>query len=223
MTHHYDTTGASGSHGFGNGPAKASVPLPTETAVRRYAAALAGSQQRLGYLLTTRGLRRSQIRLHGLGWDGYAYTIPVRGAGGGLVQLVRHYPDRAENRYVVVTGQGSHLYPALPHGKAVILCAGMFDALVGLQNDLPCVTTTCGARLPDHLVSGFAGKRVAICYDAGEDELSPALETEYSLMCVGALAWLVQLPLPEGGDVNEWFLAGRTADELLELIVEARP
>ena len=60
---------------------------------------------------------------------------------------------------------------------------------------------------------------VAVLYDSGEE--ARAEVTAGVLEYVEAEAWVVELPLPDGGDLADWFTEyGRTREELLTLIKE---
>jgi hypothetical protein len=218
----YDvTSGGSGSRRWGGNSDKPPEALPTQQAVCDACRALRRSRRGMAYLCRHRGLARAQIVAYGLGLMGRhpypSYLFPVRGEGGELLTVVKHSPW-ADQRYDVPRGSQAALYPSLPRGQAVVLVAGMFDALLARQHGLPAVTTTCGARLPSELATRFAGKRVAVVFDAGEeDKADRAVER---LPCE---AWAVRLPLPEGDDVAAWFAKyGRTREELLHLIQEAK-
>lgn len=173
----------------------------------------------MAYLCRQRGLIRAQIGRYGLGWQG-GYLFPVRGEGGDLLTVVTHRPwIEGRGRYDVTRGSRAALYPTLPEGRAVVLVAGMFDALIGRQYGLPTVTTTCGARVPSELLAQFRDRRVAVVFDVGEER-----EAENVVSRLPCEAWAVSLPLPQGGDVSDWFVAyKRSRKELLKVIREAQP
>jgi len=177
---------------------------------------LLNAEQRV--YLRARGLHRPTIDRYQLAADGKAIVFPLY-ADGKLINAVWHRPWYAL-KYQAAKGHAAALFPDLPEERGVVLVAGMFDPLVARQHGVPAVTTTCGAVLPRHLAERFAGKRVAVCYDAGEE--SQAERAVGVLAGVGAVAWPVSLPLPPGGDVADWFLSGRSRRDLYRLIAEAR-
>lgn len=212
----YNVEGASGGHTWRQPSALPPQPLPTQQALRAAQRALWGHARRLGYLTGQRGLTRGQIRRYGLGYDD-GYLLPVYDEAGDLLTVVRHRPWKQRCRYDVPNGSQAALYPSVPHGEAVILTAGMFDALIGRRYGLPTVTTTCGVRMPHELAARFSAKRVAVVFDVGEED--EADEVVARLPCE---AWPVRLPLPEGGDLSDWFVGHkRTRRELLMLVREA--
>jgi hypothetical protein len=98
----------------------------------------------------------------------------------------------------------------------------MMDALLGRQSGLPTVTSTAGAAVGRALFERFADRRVAVVFDAGEESRAERVARELTVANARS-AWVVPLPLPEGGDVADWFVKyGRSRDELIELIREAR-
>ena len=211
----YDTEGASGPRTWTD-RATDPEPLPNEVALAGHRRALRTHLPHRRYLTATRGLRRAQIAAYELGTTGREITMPVRGEWGEIVNLVRHPPG---GRYYAAKGRDAALYPSLPPGPA-LLVAGMFDALIGRQNDLPTVTTTCGAKLPDYLLDRFAGRRVAVLYDTGEER--EAQITVAKLWDVAVEVWRVEFTSFDGKDLSDWFQSGHTRDELLQIIREAR-
>lgn len=193
--------------------------LPSKATVDGWHSRLMASDEPLDYL-TERGLLTSTLVSYRLGWDGEAITIPVFDASGELVNVRRRRLERGA-KPIGLGGRGSQLYPDMPPGRGVVLAAGEFDALLARQHGLPAVTTTCGARLPDHLVPALAGRRVAVVYDVGEDVAAASAE---KLVAAGAEAWVVRLGLPrEGDDLTDWFVTyGRSRRELVALIRRER-
>lgn len=209
---------ADDARAVGRGGQACPAPLGDISAFHRR---LLAEPARLGHLTDERGLWRETIVSHRLGWDGRSFVIPVT-FGGVLQTVVRYRPWRQKRRYVVLRGRGSWPYPEVPAGRAVVLVAGIMDALVARQHGLPAVTMTCGKTLPqDWALSFGASKRVAVMYDSGE-EASAARSVEMLRPYVSS-AWVVPLPLPPGDDVADWFVRyGRTPDELLELVRRAQ-
>jgi hypothetical protein len=197
--------------------------LPSTLSLRSMAEALWAMPEQMNYL-RERGLPDATIKALRLAWGDASnrFLFPVF-EGGELVNLVRHDPDAPKGRrYIAAGGWPSALYPSLLPVKAVVLVAGMFDALIGREHDLPIVSTTCGKVLPDHLVPRFAGvERVAVVYDAGEQDSAEV--TAAKLKTAGVESWSVSLPLPHG-DVADFFVKHhRSREELLNLIRKARP
>ena len=195
--------------------------LPPEIALRRAVERLRGDETAMRHIVGVRGLTRLTVRSYGLGFAAGEYWFPVRHRGR-LVNLVRHVPGD-DPPYRARSGQDTaSLYPNMPSGQAVLLVAGIFDALLARQHGLPAVTTTCGKTLPDHLAVRFKGKRVAVAYDSGEEEAAYASVKKLRAVGVSS-AWVVSLPLPEGGDVADWFVKfNNTKEELVAQITAAR-
>ncbi|WP_217915412.1 hypothetical protein [Miltoncostaea marina] len=195
------------------------APLPSERQIARWQRALERSRAARLYVTHARGLDWTTIDRHQLGYDGSAVTLPVRDADGRLVNLRRRFLDPgAGPKMVGLGGRGSQLYPTPPQRRRVVLCAGEFDALIARQHGIHAVTTTCGASLPGALVAALrpAGRGIAVVYDAGEQDQAAA--TARKLRAAGAQVRVVRLPLPHGGDLTDWFRAGRTAAELRRLL-----
>lgn len=213
------------------------LPAPDEVEV--WVRELARDHRAQKWLRRERGLLPKQVQLHRLGfassgapgpYAGFAaFTLPVYD-GGRLVNLRKrfwpHLPVDTRGKAVKMVGlrgRESQLYPDVPKSRSVLLVAGEFDALVARCHGLPALTSTTGASLPEHLRGAFAGRRVAVVYDVGEERA--ASQTMKALRLTGASrAWATALPLPShGDDITDWFVRdGRDADELLRIIREAR-
>jgi hypothetical protein len=203
-------------------------------------AALAGWQSRLfsdaaiDWLITERGLTADTIADYGLGWDvdRSCFTFPVRDAAGELVNLVRrpwpHSPVSRSGKPLKYIGQrgrdryngGTQLYPhPLPEGSW-LLVEGLLDAILGRQENLPTVTGTAGVAFLEEWLPLVRGRRIAVCYDVGAEKIMHNRVAQ--LRAAGAEAWPVRLRLllrkGEGKDLTDFWQAGGTKDELIDLI-----
>jgi hypothetical protein len=107
-------------------------------------------------------------------------------------------------------------------GGLLVLCAGFVDGFVARQHDLNAVSTP-GVSLPPELLPDLVGYEVAVVYDVTEIEQLAAARSVERLRDAGTDAWKVTLPLPEGGDVADWFVKyGHSADALKSLIRSER-
>ena len=243
VSYDVSTVGQSGARTFSH-PAAEPGPLPSDHALREFVSALQDSRERKRALWRERGIMAATARRYGIGWDGGvgAWVLPVRDARGKLANVTTRpprggamwgpggrteHPVRVRGR-TALTG-GLPLYPAAPSGRAWVLCAGEWDALVAIQAGLPAVTGLCGCRWLSAWDTQARGKRIAVAYDCGEEK--PAALTVEHLRAAGAAeAWVVALGLGrEGADVCDWFRPtryggyGRTRKELVQLIRDARP
>lgn len=219
-----------------NGTFRRGVPaeLPTVAKLTGWNAALLSHKRALGYVRNEYGLRRDTIARYAVGYAEHgapgkyreyaAYTLPVFNADGDIVNLrKRFWPETPRDKYVGLGGRGSQLYPDMPETGAqtafdAILVAGEFDALVGRQLRLPTVSTTCGARLPEELASEFAGYRVVVMYDVGE-ERAARRSVEVLLGAGASEAWVVRLPMRrKGADLSSWYSSGGHRNDLLKVI-----
>ncbi|MGH7961900.1 MAG: AAA family ATPase [Candidatus Binatia bacterium] len=89
------------------------------------------------------------------------------------------------------------------------------------------VATTCpqgAGQWREEYNQYLAGKHVVILPDNDEPGEQHALQVARSLLPVAASVRLVRLPgLPSKGDVSDWLDAGRTKEELLEIVHAAPP
>jgi DNA primase len=195
------------------------VPL-NETAVGEWRAALLASPSALSYLVEQRGLTLETIERYGLGYDveSNAITFPVRDEAGELVNLRRRYLAPDADPPIRGLARPASLYPDVPASGGLLLVAGEFDALTGRQLDLPTITTTCGAALPDHLAPQLAGRMVYVMHDVGEERA--AERTAGKLLALGSQAFVVRLRLlglPDKSDLNDFYTQGGTAQQIRAL------
>ena len=198
------------------------VPLPDRAALRRATSTLWADASLLGYYTETRGLTPAIIRRYRVGLEG-CYWLPVF-ERRKLVNVVHHRPWAKPplKKYMAAEGHPAAFYPNVPTAGSLLLVAGMIDSLIGRQNDLPTLTSTAGAAVGNHLFAKLTDRKVAVLFDASEE--AAAAKAVDKLRAVGAVAWPVTLPLPPKDDVADWFVKhGRSRDELVELIVRARP
>jgi len=203
-----------------------SPPLPDEYEERVAGWAAALDAERLELLATRRGLTPRTIRTSELGWDGECITIPVRDRGGQLVNVRRWRPYARDDqeKYLGIAGRNSmRLYPGPPDGRYVLIVEGEFDVLIGRQHHLPTVTSTGGAGKWHPEWSGlFKGKQVWLCPDCDQAGRDGAEKVAASLHAAGVTVEIVDLGLPEKGDLSDWFTSGRTVEELRERLRAAR-
>ena len=197
--------------------------MPTEAAVAGWASRLFSDERALYYLEEKRGLTKATICRERLGYDGDldAVVIPVY-ADGALVNVRRRYlsPAPGQPKYKGLAGRSGHLYPQPPGRNAVVLCAGEFDALLTLQHGIPAVTSTLGAGgWREDWDACFVGRRVAVCFDVGEEK---AMRKRVAQLCAaGARASAVRLSRLggfTGKDLTDALTGGSTADDLKALI-----
>lgn len=223
-----------------NGHSTASSGKPTEAisdaAVAGWSSSLWSNEDAIEGLMLARGLNEDTIREHELGWDSgrSCYAIPVRDAGGDLVNVRRYTLNPAPGRRKMwsVSGMGTPtLYPlsvlaANPH--TLIVCEGEFDALLTNQEGYPAITRTGSAGTwkadwGEH----FAGREVYLVHDmdsAGQDanrKVARALERVAKTVRVVHLPYKVRPK--HGKDLTDFWLEHdkadfqnllRTADEL---------
>jgi hypothetical protein len=209
--------------------------LPSKAARDGEVSRLFSTKDAITYLLNERGLLESTVLRAGIGWDGSAFTFPIKDATGELVNVVRRpWPhvsvgrDGRPRKYITMRGRNRHnggvqLYPDVPATGPLLLCEGLLDALIGRQHDLPAITSTHGvSTFLDEWLPLMKGRRVAVMFDIGaEDEMHRRVE---KLREAGAQAWPVRLSrlLSEGKDLTDALTGGHTAEDVLRLIRRER-
>jgi hypothetical protein len=209
--------------------------LPSLASIHGRASRLLTMREAMDYLVNERGLTEDTIKEYKLGWENEphpAFTFPITNAQEMLVNFVRRpWPALAVGgRYITRRGRnqkngGVQLYPNVPPDGPVLLCEGLFDAILGRQEGLPTITSTHGVgTFLDEWLPLFEGRRVAVMFDVGAEKVMDKHVT--TLRAAGAEAWPVRLnrllPQGEGKDLSDYLTGGGTKQELIELIKRER-
>jgi hypothetical protein len=129
-------------------------------------------------LFRLRGINRTTIEQHRIGFDGRYFKIPVFSPERRLWNVRTYDPSPRFGRRKIWGVRGMNrgrLYPAgvldaAEDGDSVLFCEGEWDALLALQSGHLAVTTTSGAGKPWQPVwdVAFAGLKVFLAHDADE-------------------------------------------------------
>lgn len=166
------------------------------------------------------------------GWhrSGNRIGIPVRDANGDVVNVRRHLPPPRPDdvpKTLNTKGKGSPTRLAgIDRISAadgwVFVCGGEFDTAAAVSAGLAAVNGSNGeGSVPrgQHL-DPLKGFRVCVALDADDAGRIAARKWAAALQKVAAEVRIIDLP--DGMDVNDWFMSGRTAAEFVAL-VEAAP
>lgn len=220
-----------GARGQGQGQEREPEDPPTEEQISAWQENLRGSPKARRFLKRYRGLTTKTIARYRLGSDGRTIIIPVFDPEDSTrpVNRYRRSPKSGRGpKYLGLAGRtiangGITLYPRVPTRPDVVVCSGLLDALIARQKEFDAVTGTGGCGTwPEEWCRWFVGRRVAVCFDVGEEVAAARVVTK--LRAVGAVAWAVNLGLGPKEDLTDFFVKhGRTATELRDLINAARP
>lgn len=236
--------GGAAHHGQGDSSSKRSASSKrsdttkvfpyTDNHVRAWQAQLQSNDEVRLALQDRRGLEAETIAEFEIGWDSSdrAYTIPIRDVNGELVNIRWYQLDPPDDRRKIwgVTGFNEpKLYPVdeLLESQEIIWCEGELDALICIQNGLPAITRTGGAKVwKPEWASEFVGKDVYVCQDTDKDGQIGARRVAMGLRQSATSAQVVTLPYPitdkHGKDLTDFFTEGGTKDELYALMVASR-
>jgi hypothetical protein len=201
------------------------TPLPDDAQITRWHKQLLASEPLLKYLREKRGIHDikilNQLRI---GYDrrSQRFTIPIFDETGELVN-VRMYKRNAKTSSFKMISWGPGWGEARVFGldtvaanDDVLMCEGEWDRIVALQNGLPAVTHTGGAKVfKPEWAKFFKGKRVYFAYDEDESGRLGAQKASRILEGKAEGTYGVSLDTDiKGGDVTDFFLMGRTGKEL---------
>jgi hypothetical protein len=209
-------------------------PPPSDYDIREWRRMLREDGAALPYLLEVRGLSREIIAKARIGYDGRAFTVPIKDVRTREMMAVkRRYwpnPHRSGAKYMMAKASKATLYPGvLRESRSLLICCeGELDALVLWRHRLPGVTITAGmtARWRSEWDWAVKDRPVAVIYDAGARAEQQAEVRVAELLRAGAKAWVVPLSeagLDDGQDVTDWFVTcERSRVDLLALINRER-
>jgi hypothetical protein len=204
-------------------------PPIDEGLVKKWAESLAENHG-IAKRLIERGISEKTMGRHQIGWDGVRYTIPIRDGAGRLVNIRRYDPGNATRKMInYATKMHSYGSPARLYGAdrlrrykgPIIVCEGEWDRLMLEQNGFPAVTGTHGAGCwRSEWSKLFKKRKVAIIMDTDQPGKKAADVIAESVYLEAESVRIVELPFPDksGKDITDFFLAGRTLEELVKLI-----
>lgn len=192
-----------------------------QLAARYTQAASDGLVQRLAEQLGTsvKSLQRLQV-----GWDGEAWTFPMRGAAGRVVGIRRRFPD---GRKLSVKGghEGLFVPDGVQLGDELFVCEGPTDAAAMLSLGLNVVGRPSCRGGVDELVRFVRATRpegVVIVGDRDRPGRAGA-QGLASRLCLYCRAVAVIFP-PDGvNDARAWVQLGATAVDVRRAVDDAVP
>ena len=111
----------------------------------------------------------------------------------------------------VMDGEVFPLFPGVPRERDVVLCAGELDARALLSCGVPACSVTSGAGdWRDSYAAALAGKRVTVCFDAGEE--ASAEHAASKLRSARVHYWSGK---PSGYDATQFLRDGGCAEALV--------
>jgi putative DNA primase/helicase len=183
----------------------------------------------LKQFMELRGLSEETIKQYVIGWDKVSgrFTIPIYDESGALVNIRKYKPDVKRNKMLSwAEGTGKvRLYPiqALGGDDPLIIVEGELDALSGRQRGLNCISATGGASTwKPEWNELLKDRNVVFCYDIDKDGKYGAKKAAASVANHAKGVKVIELPLESPlKDLTDWFMSGRTSDELYDLVREA--
>jgi len=207
---------------------KRALPELNEAMVDGWHSALLSNTKQLNALMEKRGLTIKTIQNYELGWDAdqSAYTIPIRGMDGELLNIRFYQTDVPDDRRKIwsVNGRGTPvLWPTNQLDYvSLVVCEGEMDAMLTIQQGIPAITRTGTADAWAPAWSPlFKGKIVYICHDmdtkgqTANRKLAKALE-KHALRTI-----IVDLPYEvtdnHGMDLTDYWLEGRSRADFVKM------
>lgn len=205
-------------------------PLPTVKQLRLWHRALMEDQKRKQTFVEKRGLTDATMKKFLIGWDGIRYTIPIFGEDGEIVNVRRYKPNARDHAYKMISyakGSGSARidgFDILKANKEILLTEGELDRRIGVQEGLPAVGHTGGAKtFKLEWAKHFEGKIVYVGYDedaqgdAGADTVAKVLKGVAE--AVYRVKWGTGI---KGGDLTDFLhVQGHGADDVRARMAEA--
>lgn len=210
----------------GNGK-QATIEI-NEAMIDGWHSALLSNSKRLNALIAKRGLNIKTIQNYELGWDATqsAYTIPVRGLDGEILNIRFYQLDVPDDRRKIwsIEGMGTPvLWPVdqLDYVNLVV-CEGEMDAMLTIQSGIPAITRTGTADAWSPAWSPlFKGKIVYICHDADTKGVTANKKLERALKGHALRTVVIELPYEitekHGKDLTDYWLEGRSRADFVAM------
>jgi hypothetical protein len=208
------------------------IVLPTRKQLRLWHRNLMEREQTKKSFQEKRGLTDESLKKFLIGYDGQRYTIPIYDEDGELANVRRYKPNARDHAFKMISyakGSGSARidgFDILRDNQRILLTEGELDRRLGVQEGLPAVGHTGGAKtFKLEWAKHFAGKDVYVGYDddatgdAGADNVTKVLkETANS---VWRVKWKTGI---KGGDLTDFMhVQGHGPEDVLARMDEAEP
>ncbi len=157
-----------------------------------------------------RGIPIDTLRKHRIGWDGYAYTLPIFHENGFLIGFRRKIP---EGDTISKKGSRAGLFnveclKTAPYGAVVYICEGEWDTMSMEAHGYEFVVGVPGAlTFLKEWVHLFKGKHVVLLYDADQTGRECSKKVAQMLCDIALSVKNVDLAkvLSHGKDVRDYF------------------
>jgi hypothetical protein len=208
------------------------VVLPTAKQLRLWHKNLMGRPTLKKSFQEKRGLTDESLAKFLIGWDGRRYTVPIYGEDGELVNVRRYKPNARDHAFKMISyakGSGSARidgYDILAKHDTVIMTEGELDRRLGLQEGLPCVGHTGGAKtFKMEWAKHFTGKTVYVAYDDDDQGDAGADKVAKILKETAAAVYRLRLETGiKGGDLTDFLhVQGHDGDDVWERAKVAEP
>lgn len=213
-------------------PSTPPAPLPTEQQVTTWTETLAGHPVLLDRIHARKGWTAGALIALEVGWDGSAFTIPIRDAQAALLNVIRYIPGGGRLKSRALAGRPRDLFPAPERIRAqapelfadpgkpptVLLVEGEPDA-ISAQSLEPAQYAVAlpGARWNEAWASRFAHMHVVILTDHDEPGARTSEQAHASLRAAGISCSVLGWPqiagradLADGYDLGDWLLERNT-------------
>ena len=170
----------------------------TEADVARWAAHLQASERLLARLERERGITLAALAELRIGVNRGRITLPVRGATGRLVGLLRWRPfpgGTAGPKMLATPGSARELFPApeqLPSGP-LLLCEGEPDALAALSAGLVAVSVPGVGTWKQGWTRRLAGRDITLVMDCDPEGRTAAQRIHTTLTKAGVASTVMDL------------------------------
>lgn len=206
-------------------------PLPDTAALKRWNKILLASDVQVKYLRDKRGIDDEELLKRLLiGYDPRRgrFMIPIFDERGELVNVRMYKVNARANNKMISWGKGwgegrIYGFDTLREHDTVLLCEGEWDRICALSHGINAVSHTSGAKVfKPEWGKSFKGKNVYIAYDEDAVGKAGAQRARRVLSDHAESVYGVTLGLGiEGGDVTDFFVGGRIADDMADLMSQA--
>ncbi len=174
---------------------------------------------RLAMLAGQLGVCESSLLDLGVGWDGHAYTFPMRAAGGAIIGIRRRFPD-GRKRAVKGSRNGLFLPNNRPDEGMLFIAEGESDTAALLDLGVTVIGRPGCGQCIDFCLDLVSGRDVVIVADNDRPGREGAESLRDALLSKAGTVKII-FPGPPFNDIREEVRSGLTRDVLLQRVAEA--
>ncbi len=178
-------------------------------------------QEQVDALADQLGVTELSLHRLGIGWDGCAFTFPMKDSNGLAIGIRRRFRN-GDKRAIRGSKNGLFIPIGLSGQRSLLICEGESDAAALLSIGFDAIGRP-GCRNGVQLVCGFAKGRGVVVVADGDEPGRLGAEALASVLRVYCPTVRIIQPPDDMKDAREWVKAGATSVDIQSAIDAAGP